>query len=146
MIGAARSPLAALAAGSEVEIEAEGGSMFPLIRNGARVRVAPLGPGDPRLGDIVLAVIGGRWVLHRVVALDGDRLTLQGDNRSTRDAAVARSAVAGVAVEVAGRVGDIPLRWSSACVAAWLRLTPLTRRAAHAAERVRRLSRGSRSA
>lgn len=93
---AAEGPLATLTRGRAVWIDAEGGSMFPTIRHGDVVRVAPL-HRDPVIGEIVLAVVAGRWVLHRVRRRTPDGWQTQGDFRRRADRPVRRSAIVGVA-------------------------------------------------
>jgi len=65
--------------GRSVTIMTKGGSMSPFIR-GERDSVELFKRDKVEVGDIVLAHLGGgRYVLHRVHALDGDRVTLKGD-------------------------------------------------------------------
>ena len=70
-----------LASGSEVQLRVKGSSMRPLLRNERDVVVlAPRRPGQPlRCGEIVLFRYRGRHILHRIVRIDGERLTLAGD-------------------------------------------------------------------
>ena len=65
--------------GNNVTIRAKGNSMLPFITGGKdRVTLAP--SKELRTGDIVLAEITpGHYVLHRIVSLDGDSVTLMGD-------------------------------------------------------------------
>lgn len=68
-----------LAGGQEVVIMTKGSSMLPYLRS-ERDSVALRKKADVEVGDIVLAHLGGgRYVLHRIIALDGDRVTLMGD-------------------------------------------------------------------
>ncbi|MBR5384710.1 MAG: S24/S26 family peptidase [Bacteroidales bacterium] len=64
--------------GREVVLAPKGNSMLPFIREG-RDSVALRKLGDVETGDIVLVRLAGRYVMHRVVAIDGERLTLMGD-------------------------------------------------------------------
>jgi len=64
--------------GREAIIAPTGRSMLPLIREG-KDRVALRKKDSYAVGDIVLAHFGGRYVLHRIIALDGDAVTLMGD-------------------------------------------------------------------
>lgn len=70
---------AQLSAGETPSFVATGHSMWPTIRDGDTVAIAPLPPAGPRLGDIVLAVTPGGLVLHRVIALSPGRALLKGD-------------------------------------------------------------------
>lgn len=95
-----------LAEGRNVRITLSGTSMLTALHDGEAAVVEPL-CGQPRVGDVVLFRIGGRHILHRVVAVDGDSYTMQGDNslsteRCTRADLVARL----VEVPRLGRVED----------------------------------------
>ena len=65
--------------GREVTIKPLGSSMLPFIRGGrdsVRMRKMP----SVKVGDMLLVRLEGpRYVLHRLIAKDGDRLTLMGD-------------------------------------------------------------------
>ena len=69
---------AVLRDGREAVIIPSGNSMLPFIRGGVD-RVAIRRQADVAVGDIVLVKIDGRYLLHRVVAREGDALTLMGD-------------------------------------------------------------------
>lgn len=68
-----------LAEGGLVTLMTKGFSMEPFIRgemDSVRLRKKP----EIKVGDIVLARLKGEvYVLHRVFAIDGDRVTLMGD-------------------------------------------------------------------
>ena len=64
--------------GREVTFTPLGNSMLPFIRGGkdaVRLRKNP----TVAIGDIILVRLPGRYVLHRLIHMDGDRLTLMGD-------------------------------------------------------------------
>ncbi len=65
--------------GREVTIRPLGSSMLPFIRGGrdsVRLRKMP----SVAVGDMLLVRLPGpRYVLHRLISKDGDRLTLMGD-------------------------------------------------------------------
>ena len=69
---------AVLQEGREAILAPTGNSMLPFIRSG-RDRVILRKQDNYAVGDIVLAHFGGRYILHRIVALDGDAVTLMGD-------------------------------------------------------------------
>ena len=69
---------AVLQEGREAILTPTGNSMLPFIRSG-RDRVILRRQDSYAVGDIVLAHFGGRYILHRIVALDGDAVTLMGD-------------------------------------------------------------------
>lgn len=64
--------------GREVVMMPKGISMLPFIR-GEKDRVRLCKPDKLRVGHIVLAQIGGRFILHRIYAINGNRVTLMGD-------------------------------------------------------------------
>lgn len=69
---------AVLREGREAVIIPTGNSMLPFIRGGVdRVVLSPR--IEATVGDIVLARIGERYLLHRITAREGDALTLMGD-------------------------------------------------------------------
>lgn len=84
-----------IAEGREVTILARGSSMLPFIRDGVdKVLLAPVtgrktaggtgpasaGPAAFSVGDILLCEVApGRFVLHRLIGIDGGRLILMGD-------------------------------------------------------------------
>ena len=64
--------------GREVSFTPLGSSMLPFIRGGkdtVRMRKLP----QVEVGDIILIRLPGRYILHRVIALEGDQVTLMGD-------------------------------------------------------------------
>lgn len=64
--------------GRDVMLTPLGSSMLPFIRGGkdsVRLRKMP----DVAVGDIVLARLPGRYVLHRVIERNDRKLTLMGD-------------------------------------------------------------------
>ena len=76
---------AVLQEGREAVILPTGRSMLPFIREGVD-RVVLRKKDSYAVGDIVLARFDGRYILHRIVALDGDAVTLMGDgNLSGRE-------------------------------------------------------------
>ena len=69
---------AVLREGREAVIIPTGDSMQPFIRGGVD-RVVLRRRDAVAVGDIALARIDDRYILHRVIAVDGDALTLMGD-------------------------------------------------------------------
>ena len=64
--------------GREVTFTPLGSSMLPFIRGGkdsVTLRKMP----SAEVGDIVLVRLPGRYVLHRLIALEGEKVTLMGD-------------------------------------------------------------------
>ena len=74
---------AILAEGKDVIIPTKGNSMLPFIK-GMRDSVKLRKLDTLEVGDIVLAELReGVYVLHRVFAMDGDKVTLMGDGNRT---------------------------------------------------------------
>lgn len=65
--------------GKEVRITPKGDSMRPFIIGGRDSVVLTSLTRSPEVGDIVLAMVKGRYIMHRVIMVEGSRLTLMGD-------------------------------------------------------------------
>jgi Peptidase S24-like len=124
----------ALEVGGELWVNACGGSMHPTIRNGDRVLLGPP-TRDIKRGEIVLASMGPRLILHRVIDIQKDVLITRGDARDradppiSREDVIARALVAGRAetlecLRLTRRFGAMPLA-RFAWRAASRRLRPL---------------------
>ncbi|MFQ5844884.1 MAG: S24/S26 family peptidase, partial [Planctomycetota bacterium] len=104
-----------LEAGTPVRLPVRGRCMRPAVREGDRALVARF-DAEPRPGQIVLARVGCRLVLHRLVGIDTlgarCRYRLQGDAGSTSQAVLSREDLLGqlVAVERAGRLIQVDRR------------------------------------
>ena len=110
--------------GREVTFTPGGVSMRPFIEGG-KDSVRLVQPKSLRVGDIVLAEVENeRYVLHRLIRIDGDALTLMGDgnlrgeehcNRQNVLAKVAeiRSPKGHRKIRTRGRVWHalLPMRW-----------------------------------
>ncbi len=92
--------------GREVTLKPLGCSMLPFIRGGrdsVRLKKLP----DVAVGDMLLVRLEGpRYVLHRLIAVDGDRLTLMGDGNLAGTETCTKADVLGtvVAIERGSRV------------------------------------------
>lgn len=64
--------------GREVTFTPLGSSMLPFIRGG-KDSVTLKKKDSAEVGDIVLVRLPGRYVLHRIIALEGENVTLMGD-------------------------------------------------------------------
>ena len=107
------SPAAkALRAGCTLELDARGGSMWPLLRTGDRLTVEPATASSLRRGDIAVVARGHGLVAHRVVATDpivtrGDRLPAD-DGPADDEALIGRVRSVrrwGLAIALGGRLG-----------------------------------------
>jgi signal peptidase I len=88
-----------LAAGHTARFRASGDSMYPAIRNGDYLHIAPCQTSELRRGDVVLAATERGLTAHRIVRISGRdgtlRVTTRGDNALWSDLAVEASDVLG---------------------------------------------------
>lgn len=122
--------VAEINAGHTVTLRLFGNSMLPFLRDG-RDRGLLSAPRTPRIGDPVLAEIAPKkYVLHRVVAIEGDSLTLLGDGNLTPEhchTADIRASVIGFYRKGRARLDRVDgLKWR-AYSALWMRLRPIRR-------------------
>ncbi len=85
-----------------VRLTATGGSNLPFIHNGDVVELEPV-DSLPVVGDVVLVQCGSeleRYVLHRVVRVNGEMLFLRGDAQEVCDGPFTQ-------VDVLGKVTNI---------------------------------------
>jgi len=83
-----------VASGKEVEFCPKGNSMLPFIR-GDRDSVRLVRCDAPETGDIILSRHKGRYIMHRVVSLGEESLTLMGDGNLEATETVLRKDVLG---------------------------------------------------
>jgi hypothetical protein len=111
-----------------VTIPLDGVSMQPLIRrNRDLVTIIPL-TRDPQRGDVVLfEQPAGRFVVHRVREVRGNKVQTLGDNCINPDAWMDRSQVLGLAVsfERDGRTVALDTDLSRALGRAWMTIHPM---------------------
>ena len=89
-----------LAEDQEVVLLTQGGSMMPFLRS-ERDSVALRKLDKVEVGDIVLAHLGGgRYVLHRIIAIDGDNVTLMGDGNIKGTESCLKSDISGTVVRI----------------------------------------------
>lgn len=75
-----------------------GSSMRPLLRSKLDAVLVVRNQGLPRRGDVVLYKrVAGEYALHRVVAVEGNHLSLRGDNQYALEAGIDADQVLGVA-------------------------------------------------
>lgn len=113
-----------LSRGIEVIIMTKGNSMLPFIKGEIdSVRLKKLETVSE--GDIVLARIDGkRYVLHRVICVDGEKLTLMGDGNLLGREYCGTSDVSGTVMEIIGP--DDKGRTPGKAII-WRRLLPIRR-------------------
>jgi len=127
---------AVLEKGKPFRFEARGTSMYPFIRDGDVVTVAPLAGQDPKPGDVAAFVQPGTSGVrvHRIVEVEAGRYFLKGDNAPDADGALARDAILGLVVrlERGGRARPVGPTIRTAAIARLSRtfwFTRLSRRA-----------------
>ena len=116
--------------GERVTLPVNGHSMLPFIV-GWRDCVILQKPAHLRVGDVVVAWVEGcRYVLHRIIRIDGERVTLMGDGNLNITETCMLSDVKALAthvVDVKGRTHDLysKRRWWAAKV--WRYVRPARR-------------------
>jgi len=110
--------------GREVEMTPKGSSMLPFIK-GDRDSVVLTKPAKPfEVGDIVLAKVGGRYIMHRIFSVKGNDLTLMGDGNIRGTESCASSDVIGLVTEIHKENGKVVKPGKGAL---WRTLMPLRR-------------------
>ena len=116
--------------GVSVTLPVGGHSMLPFIIGG-RESVILQKPAPPKIGDVVLAwVVPGRWVVHRVIRIDGDNITLMGDGnlRGTESCTLSDvKALITYVVDAHGKRRDVYTRWRRIAARLWWHLRPFRR-------------------
>lgn len=82
-----------------VTFTVRGFSMRPFLENG-RDKVVITPPQEPQIGQVVLAEYAPkRYALHRIIAIDGNKITMQGDgNRLSQTESFPAEKLIGTAV------------------------------------------------
>lgn len=91
--------LDALKDGKVIALVPQGISMLPFIKGGVD-QVYLLKRDKVAVGDIVLVEYHGKHILHRVYAVDGEKITLMGDGNLEGTEQVAADEVLGMVVEI----------------------------------------------
>ena len=116
--------------GVSVTLPVKGQSMLPFIIGG-KESVILAKPGLVQVGDIVLAWVEGcRYVVHRIIRIDGERVTLMGDGNIVGVEHCATDDVKALVthvVDAQGRTHDIYNRWRQTAMKAWWYLRPIRR-------------------
>lgn len=90
---------ALLSEGREVVLNPRGRSMLPYIHEGRDAVVLKL-LDTVEVGDIVLARLADRYVMHRVFKAEGDQLTLMGDGNVGLTESCGKGAILGTVVAI----------------------------------------------
>lgn len=113
-----------------VTLPVNGHSMLPFVV-GWRDCVILQKPRQPKVGDVVVAwVEGRRYVLHRIIRIDGERVTLMGDGnlRGTETCTLSDvKALATHVVDVKGRTYDLYSKRQRWAAKVWWYIRPVRR-------------------
>ncbi len=113
-----------------VTLPVNGHSMLPFVV-GWRDCVILQKPAHPKVGDVVVAwVEGRRYVLHRIIRIDGERVTLMGDGNLNVTEMCMLSDVKALAthvVDVKGRTHDLYSGWRRWAAKVWWYIRPMRR-------------------
>ena len=114
--------------GVSVTLPVYGNSMLPI---GGKESVILQKPELPKVGDVVLAWADGyRYVVHRIIRINGDRVTLLGDGNlvGTEHCRVddVKARVTHV-VDAKGRQHDLYHTWRRRAAKVWFWLRPIRR-------------------
>ena len=114
--------------GVRVTFPVKGRSMLPFII-GDKDSVILRGPGVIDVGDVVLAwADGNRYVVHRIIRIDGDRITLMGDGNLTTEHCTLNDIKARVTHVVDdNKERDLHNRWRMLAARMWYWLRPVRR-------------------
>ena len=116
--------------GVSVTLPVNGRSMLPFIIGGQESVILQK-PDGVQVGDVVLAWVEDcRWVVHRIISIDGDHVTLMGDGNvvGTEHCLVpdVKARVTHV-VDVKGKSHDLYNRWRIQGAKVWWWLRPIRR-------------------
>ena len=115
--------------GVRVTFPVKGQSMLPFIIGG-KESVILRRPGVIGVGDVVLAwVDGSRYVVHRIIRIDDDRITLMGDGNLTTEHCALSDIKARVThvVDAKDKTHYLYNRWRMLGAKVWYWLRPIRR-------------------
>ena len=116
--------------GVSVTLPVNGQSMLPFIIGGKESVILQQSI-RPALGDVVLAWVDGhRYVVHRIIHIEGDAITLMGDgNLVGKEYCTLGDIKARVShvVDAKGRQHAIDTRWRQIAGRLWWQLRPIRR-------------------
>ena len=82
--------------GKTVRVAVNGQSMLPFFRSGSTITLHPVREGDIRKYNVVMADAGHAFVVHRIVEVGDDIITLLGDGNLRGTESVTRDKIYGV--------------------------------------------------
>ena len=100
--------------GHQVLFTPGGVSMRPFIEGG-RDAVLLKKADECRVGDILLCRVGGTYVLHRLIAIEGEHLTLMGDGNLQGTEHCTKADIIGKVMEIRSPKGRL-----KPCTRGWL--------------------------
>ena len=113
-----------------VTLPVNGTSMLPFIIGG-RESVILQKPRQPKIGDVVLAWVEGcRYVVHRIIRVDGENVTLMGDGNLAGTEHCTIGDLKAIATHVVSRDGkrhDLYCPWRQRASRLWWHLRPIRR-------------------
>ena len=104
--------------GKTVRLRVNGQSMLPFLRSGSTIMLRPVQDKDIRKYQIVMADTGNSFVVHRIIEINGQKVTLLGDGNYIGTEQVDRDKIYGI-------VDCSPLHLFFAKI--WLWMRPLRR-------------------
>ena len=116
--------------GVSVTLPVNGNSMLPFIIGG-KESVILQKPELPKVGDVVLAWADGyRYVVHRIIRINGDRVTLMGDGNLAGTEHCTLNDIKAIATHVVDakeRTHYLYNRWRKSAAKMWYWLRPIRR-------------------
>ena len=116
--------------GVSVTLPVNGNSMLPFIVGG-KESVILQKPELPKVGDVVLAWASpGRWVVHRIIRIDSNHVTLMGDGNLAGTEHCTLNDIKAIATHVVDakeRTHYLYNRWRKSAAKIWFRLRPMRR-------------------
>ncbi len=117
--------------GKSIRINIRGNSMKPFLREGShQAEIAPAEGRNLKTGDVVLFRHCSRYVLHRIVAINDERYTMQGDGVLENTETVFREDIIGVMVRFyhkGGHMTDCSSLWWRFLSRWWILMLPARR-------------------
>ena len=82
--------------GNTVRISVNGQSMLPFFRSGSTITIRPLREEDIRKYNVVFADAGDSFVVHRIIEVGKEKITLLGDGNYIGTERVERDKIYGI--------------------------------------------------
>lgn len=82
--------------GESVRVAVQGQSMLPFFRSGSTITLRPAREEDIRKYNVVMADAGHAFVVHRIIRIEGEYVTLFGDGNIKGTERVTRDRIYGV--------------------------------------------------